>query len=55
MKTVDHWWNDADKGKTKYWKRISAPHFVHYQFNDEPEFFVKIKFIPHSKHTLSRF
>jgi hypothetical protein len=29
---VEHWWNDADRGKLKYWERnLSQCHFVHHK------------------------
>jgi hypothetical protein len=30
--TVEHWWNDTDRGKQKYWERnLSQCHFVHHK------------------------
>jgi hypothetical protein len=30
--TMEHWWNDADRGKPKYSeKNLSHCHFVHYR------------------------
>ena len=31
--SVEQWWNDAEKGKPKYWERnLSWYQFVHHQF-----------------------
>jgi hypothetical protein len=28
--SMEHWWNDSDRGKLKYWgKKLSHCHFVH--------------------------
>ena len=32
MERVDHWWNDTDSGKQKYWERNLSPrHFLHHK------------------------
>jgi hypothetical protein len=29
---MEHWWNDTDRGKLKYWeKNLSQYHFVHHK------------------------
>jgi hypothetical protein len=29
---MEHWWNDPDRGKTKYWERnLSTCHFEHHK------------------------
>jgi hypothetical protein len=29
---MEHWWNDTDRGKLKYWEKIlSQCHFVHHK------------------------
>jgi len=31
---MEHWWNDTDRGKLKYWERNPVHcHFVHHKFN----------------------
>jgi hypothetical protein len=31
---MEHWWNDTDRGKLKYWERdFSQCHFVRFKFH----------------------
>jgi hypothetical protein len=34
--SMEHWWNDTDKGKQKYWeKNLPQCHFAHHKFHTD--------------------
>ena len=31
---MEHWWNETDRGKPKYWgENLSQYHFVHHKYH----------------------